>query len=431
MNILHWFRNDLRLDDHRVLSALPADTSTLLCVVVLDDRWDAVHRLNFPRIGPYRKSFVLQSLRTLHSDLSARGNQLLVVRGSPGEVICSLATAHNIDLVTFEREPTSEEMDHEADVVRRCTSMGIKVASYDERTMIHVEDLPFPLHDLPSVFTSFRTSVERSLTIRNPRPACTALPRPPESLYDESQHSFDLVDLSAEFIQYADYQTPGIDVLPLDRLFDYTFGRQLAASYKETRNGLLGTDYSTRFSPYLSVGSLSPRRIYHTIRDFEHNVIANTSTYWIIFELLWRDFFRFRASIMGRRLFLSGGERGTRTSWKHDHQLFDKWKFGRTGQPFIDANMNELRQTGWMSNRGRQNVASYLTKTLGIDWRWGASWFESQLVDYDCPSNWGNWQYVAGVGADPREHRVFSLERQAAMYDPQGEYVLRWGERWG
>ncbi|HCN04434.1 MAG TPA: hypothetical protein DIS79_02355 [Bacteroidetes bacterium] len=207
MNILHWFRNDLRLDDHRVLSALPADTSTLLCVVVLDDRWDAVHRLNFPRIGPYRKSFVLQSLRTLHSDLSARGNQLLVVRGSPGEVICSLATAHNIDLVTFEREPTSEEMDHEADVVRRCTSMGIKVASYDERTMIHVEDLPFPLHDLPSVFTSFRTSVERSLTIRNPRPACTALPRPPESLYDESQHSFDLVDLSAEFIQYADCQT--------------------------------------------------------------------------------------------------------------------------------------------------------------------------------------------------------------------------------
>jgi deoxyribodipyrimidine photo-lyase len=113
-------------------------------------------------------------------------------------------------------------------------------------------------------------------------------------------------------------------------------------------------------------------------------------------------------------------------SWKHDKVNFDKWVKGETGVPFIDANMRELQQTGFMSNRGRQNVASFLTKDLGIDWTWGAAYFESQLIDYDVCSNWGNWNYLAGVGNDPREDRYFNIGRQADMYDKQGEYVKLW-----
>lgn len=106
--------------------------------------------------------------------------------------------------------------------------------------------------------------------------------------------------------------------------------------------------------------------------------------------------------------------------------MFWRWAEGQTGIPFVDANMRELNQTGFMSNRGRQNVASFLVNDLGIDWRWGASYFESMLIDYDACSNWGNWMYVAGVGNDPRENRYFNILKQAQNYDKKGEYIRHW-----
>lgn len=116
------------------------------------------------------------------------------------------------------------------------------------------------------------------------------------------------------------------------------------------------------------------------------------------------------------------GEPKMRTS----RAIFEQWASGQTGKPFVDANMHELNATGFMSNRGRQNVASYLVHDLGLDWRLGAAYFESLLIDYDVCSNWGNWNYVAGVGNDPRENRYFNIERQASMYDPQGKFVKVW-----
>jgi deoxyribodipyrimidine photo-lyase len=113
-------------------------------------------------------------------------------------------------------------------------------------------------------------------------------------------------------------------------------------------------------------------------------------------------------------------------NWRKDKNLFFKWTDGLTGIPFIDANMRELNLTGFMSNRGRQNVASFLVNDLGIDWRWGAAYFESMLIDYDVCSNWGNWMYIAGVGNDPRENRYFNILRQANNYDPKGDYIRQW-----
>ena len=104
----------------------------------------------------------------------------------------------------------------------------------------------------------------------------------------------------------------------------------------------------------------------------------------------------------------------------------NKWINGQTGVPFIDANMMELKLTGFMSNRGRQNVASYLCNDLKVDWRYGAAYFEQQLVDYDVCNNWGNWAYLAGVGNDPRANRYFNIAKQAAMYDPDGSFQQLW-----
>lgn len=130
--------------------------------------------------------------------------------------------------------------------------------------------------------------------------------------------------------------------------------------------------------------------MYHEVRKFESAIKKNISTYWLIFGLIWRDYFRFVAWKHGNRIFQSGGIRHIKKPWKADTDVFDRWREGRTGNAFVDANMTELARTGWMSNRGRQNVASYLAHDLGVDWRMGAAWFESMLLDYDPCSNYGN-----------------------------------------
>ena len=138
---------------------------------------------------------------------------------------------------------------------------------------------------------------------------------------------------------------------------------KLLASYFETRNGMLGGDYSTKFAPWLAMGCLSPRLIYHRIKAFERNTgIANQSTYWVIFELLWRDFFRFFALKHGNKIFYPGGPVGSDQRWPRDMNKFRAWVAGNTGAPLVDACMRELAATGFTSNRGRQNVASFLSK---------------------------------------------------------------------
>ncbi|CAH1793087.1 unnamed protein product, partial [Owenia fusiformis] len=198
------------------------------------------------------------------------------------------------------------------------------------------------------------------------------------------------------------------------------------AVYKETRNGMVGSDYSTKFSTWLAHGCLSPRQIYWELKKYEAKRTSNQSTYWVVFELLWRDYFKYVGLKYGDKLFYLDGVMGKHIEWKRDQKLFEAWKEGRTGVPYVDANMREMAATGFMSNRGRQNVASFLTKDLKLDWRMGAEWFESMLIDHDVCSNYGNWQYSAGIGNDPRQDRKFNMVKQGLDYDPQGEYVRLW-----
>jgi deoxyribodipyrimidine photo-lyase len=145
-----------------------------------------------------------------------------------------------------------------------------------------------------------------------------------------------------------------------------------------------------------------------------------------VFELLWRDYFRFAAKKYGRSIFYSSGLPGKKGPTPRESEGFMKWCMGQTGNSFVDANMREMLHTGYMSNRGRQNVASYLCHDQRVDWTWGAAWFESRLIDYDVSSNWLNWSYVAGVGLDPRPNRYFHVEAQAQRYDPAGTYRQLW-----
>jgi deoxyribodipyrimidine photo-lyase len=161
------------------------------------------------------------------------------------------------------------------------------------------------------------------------------------------------------------------------------------------------------------------------VESYEDEIHENVSTYWMKFELIWRDYFRYSMIKYGSQLFQLGGIQQKDLDKNTYQPNFDKWANGQTGIPFIDANMRELNQTGYMSNRGRQNVASFLAQNLDFDWRWGAAYFESKLVDYDVCSNWGNWAYNSTVGHDPR-NRYFNIINQARKYDKKGEYVRLW-----
>ncbi len=192
---------------------------------------------------------------------------------------------------------------------------------------------------------------------------------------------------------------------------------------------MVGSLFSSRFSPWLAQGCISPRFLHEQVREYEYQKGSNKSTYWMIFELLWRDFFHFFSKAHGKHIFHFKGihpERTHSTPKTNLKEVFENWKMGQTDDHFVNANMNELRMTGWMSNRGRQNVASYLIHQLGLDWRLGARWFEQQLIDYDPCSNYGNWLYLSGFGSDPRPNRTFNVVKQASIYDPNQEYRKLW-----
>jgi deoxyribodipyrimidine photo-lyase len=211
----------------------------------------------------------------------------------------------------------------------------------------------------------------------------------------------------------------------LARIEQWFWADDCVARYKETRDGLVGADFSSRLSPWLALGTISPREVAAEIRRYESERTANDSTYWLFFELLWRDYFHFWVRRWQGRAFKASGVLGRTPCGARDRESFAAWCDGTTGEPFVDAGMRELRATGQLSNRARQNVASWLARIVGIDWRWGAAWFESQLIDFDVGPNWGNWQYVAGVGNDPR-NRVFDVRGQAERYDGDGAYRARW-----
>merc|ERR1719273_1762455 len=233
----------------------------------------------------------------------------------------------------------------------------------------------------------------------------------------------------------------GGETAGLQRLQHFVWGEDgsggCVSVYNDTRDQSIGSEYSTKFSPFLAHGNLSSRTIFQAVKDFEAKTgIANKSTYWVYWELLCRDFFRFSSVKYGDRIFYVNGPWGKSLypvfaspdwEWKRDRELFQKWCDGKTGYSFIDAAMIELKETGFMSNRMRQNVASFLVKDLGIDWRWGAEWFESLLIDYDVASNYCNWCYIVGIGFDSMgTTRYFNINKQASSYDKNGEFVKLW-----
>lgn len=427
MKVIIWFRNDLRLHDHEPLKEALNAGADIVPLYCFDPRQFGETAFGFPKTGKFRAKFLLDSVAALRRSLRQLGSDLVIRQGKPEDIVPALATELQAQAVYWHEEVTAEETAVEDAVVDQLETTGCTIQTYWGATLYHPDDLSFPVSRLPEVFTKFRKQVEQSSTVYEAFPPPQKLPSLPANLdCGEIPTPEALGAEVAKPDEQGVLAFPGGEAAGLARLQDYIWDADCLRVYKQTRNGMLGANYSSKFSAWLALGCLSPRRVYQAVQAYESERVSNDSTYWLVFELLWRDYFRFICQKHGDRVFYPSGLRNLKIAWQQDWERFDAWREGRTGYPLVDANMRELTATGYMSNRGRQNVASFLTKNLGIDWRMGAEWFESLLIDYDVCSNWGNWNYTAGVGNDARGFRYFNIPKQAKDYDPDGDYVKYW-----
>ena len=423
-SILVWFRNDLRVHDNEILHEAVQKSSRIIPVYIFDPRYYSSTPFGTQKTGKFRTKFILESVQDLKTSLQNLGGDLLVLNGKPEEILPGIVKKYQADEVYHHREVAAEETGISSSVEDALWKMQINLKHFIGHTLYHKEDLPFPIKDIPDIFNKFRKKTEREGEIRPvfPTPESITVPEDLEtsavpSLKDLGFDDFDLDERAV--LDFKGGETEG-----LKRLHYYLWDSDLLKKYKQTRDQLIGGDYSSKLSPWLSAGCLSPREVYWEVNKYEKERGSNDSTYLLIFELLWRDYFRFMFKKHGTHYFIPEESNDPEKNLtEEDTGKFEKWKQGETGMPFIDANMRELLYTGFMSSRGRQNVASYFVNELGLNWTLGAAYFEEMLIDYSPSSNWGNWAYIAG----PNSTVVpLNIARQAKDFDPQAEYMKLW-----
>jgi deoxyribodipyrimidine photo-lyase len=430
--VIHWFRDDLRLSDNIALSTAAAEAHVrgvpLLPVHVQDPTQSQPTRWLPQRVGPHRQAWLMGNLKALDAELRSRGSRLLWLSGKPETVLPGLASLTQALTVHAQDCPAPEEAEQAERIAQALQTQGGTLQLHKQCTMLPVDALPFEPGALPDVFTVFRQQVEHSgIQARKPWPAPFVLPAVPELSLPWTWAATPVAvhpDSRSSFPFHQNAFGPG------ERGAQSHLGRYMARHlphrYKATRNGLTGLDFSSKFSPWLATGALSAAQVIEALRAFENENGTSDSSYWLWFELLWRDHFRLLHLKHGKALYRARGLSQALTP-SHDAVAFERWCAGQTGEPLVDAGMRELAATGWLSNRMRQIVASHLVHDLACDWRAGAAWFEHCLIDFDVYSNQGNWLYVAGRGTDPRGGRRFNPDKQTREHDPDGRYRRLWG----
>lgn len=421
-----WFKTDLRLSDNETIIKAISQSDQVIPVYCFDESHYKTTKYGFKKTGSFRAQFLIESLEDLDKSLRQLGSGLLIVKGKPEIEIPKIVQEFKVQKVFAKREVAFEERQTEKKVQEALFKLGCELETFSTSTLYHAQDLPFSIKDIPDVFTNFRKRTEKDATIRKPLEKPTAIESPEIPIINLPT----LEELGLEKIEI-DSRTAihfkGGETEAITRLNHYFYESKSLSNYKETRNGMVGTNYSSKFSAWLALGCISPRFIYGEVKKYEKQFGANDSTYWLIFELMWRDFFRFMFKKHQTKFFLYQGIKTEKINSKSlNEKLLAQWVNGTTSSDFVNANMLELKLTGFMSNRGRQNVASYFCNELNMDWRMGAAYFEEQLIDYDVCSNWGNWAYLAGVGNDPRGHRWFNVEKQAIDYDKNRVFRDLW-----
>jgi deoxyribodipyrimidine photo-lyase len=416
------FQNDLRLHDNKALIRVQQSDQPLICLFCIDPKWFKQNRYGLKSVGSARWYFLQQTLEELNNKLLSIGQKLNIIVGTISSVVSDIIKPYDINLIIHSTNFGYYE-NQEWENLKKAYP-GVEFHSADTFTLFDQKQL-VNIDIFPSTFSKFRKLANKSLLVPQKLPDIAIKLPPPLQLEYPAKTTLDEINLPS---------SPKITLLfeggeskALEHVRHY-FSEQYASTYKETRNALDDWYSSCKFSPWLANGALSVREVIAQLGEYEEKHGINESTEWILFELLWREYFQWYSRHFDKKLFLLKGINNKNPLTTFYPQRFKQWCEGKTPWPIVNACMNQLNKTGYLSNRGRQLAASCLINELGLDWRCGAAYFEQQLIDYDVASNWGNWQYIAGVGADPRGGRHFNLEKQTQLYDPDGSFIEKWSE---
>tara|TARA_B100000809_G_scaffold6554_1_gene6590 strand:+ start:2572 stop:3933 length:1362 start_codon:yes stop_codon:yes gene_type:complete len=418
---LYWLTKDLRINDNLALK-LASDSDYLLCVYVVDQKWFKPNNYQSKPIGANRWNFLQSCLSNFNQSLLSLGQQLHIVYGDTLPSLASLCEIHQItDVITTHLPGTYEN--------RLINQLGdnfpqVLVNKVEQFTLFTHGLLPFELQQLPVSYSKFK-KIMNNVAIPNISPAIKTLPSQFKSVPAPAIVRPHWLPVKAHKYPTNGMVFEGGETSAIKQLYQY-FSSDLPLSYKTVRNNLDGWESSSKLSPWLGYGCISPRQVMSSVSQFEIQRGKNSSTECLAAEILWREYFQWCHFKVGAKTYMFKGLSSSQPLTSFYPERFSKWCLGMTPYPLVNACMNELRITGYLSNRGRQIVASCLVNELSVDWRYGAAWFEEQLIDYDAAVNWGNWQYIAGVGVDPRGGRHFNLQKQAVIFDPDGRYQSKW-----
>lgn len=442
---LYCFTNDLRLHDQPALSKAASDVDQLICYYLHTTAWSQHARDMSDALGAARQNFLNQSVDDLSQQLRVLGQSLWISQTDDSETtLAQLIDAVGATDVYRSEQAAWFENTHWAKL--QADFPHIRFQSVDTRTLYDKSTLPFSIESMPGGFSGVRNKLEKT----EPCPPIATIkrlpPMPALAGFCDTDARLPPADPSLQIVQWPEKHTrtshtqnitltqpasaeaqhfTGGERVGLTHLSVY-LASGAASSYKKTRNALDGWQYSCKFSPWLATGSLSVRQVVAALKQYEVEHGSNESTDWIWVELLWREYFQWYALRHGPALYQYGGPQHKALPYTDNPERIDSWKAGITGYSLVDACMTELRLTGFLSNRGRQIVASCLVNELEQDWRFGAAYFEQMLIDYDTANNWGNWQYIAGAGPATVNKRHFNLDKQVSQFDPRQRYTKYW-----
>lgn len=394
---LFWFRRDLRLEDNTGLFyALQQEKNILPLFIfdrsildLLEDRQDA------------RVQFIHDQVHALKNQLEQKGSSLMIRYGKPEEVYTQLLAEYPIGAVYTNRdyEPYAKERDQDID--RLLGENGIPLLSFKDQVIFEPGEILNGSGEFYKVFTPFSKNWLDKFKAAN----IQELPAPNwKNLY----HTSPLPNLSLEDMNF---QPSGIPIPPAETQ------DSLIKAYDETRN-FPAKPGTSRLGIHLRFGTISIRKL--AIRASRLN-----DTY--LNELIWREFYMMILAFNPQVVDRAFKPAYDQIPWRNNEAEFKAWCEGKTGYPIVDAGMRELNQTGYMHNRVRMIVASFLTKHLLIDWRWGEAYFAKKLLDFELASNNGGWQWAAGTGTDAQPYfRVFNPDSQTEKFDKDLKYIKKW-----
>ena len=468
---LVWFKpTDMRLHDHLPLveahGVALKESSAVVHLLTLDSTWYDEHAKSrqacLPRVGFLRKKFLFESIVDLEKSLQRLGHRLLVFIGSSSEAFLQLSRFYDIQAVhTYGPELCSEEQAVEAAVSKVINAPIIKSWGW---TLHHIDDLPKWMRrgkKVPGRYKPFLQAVQRGKRSFLARPALPApthqdlsseILGPPLDVFLKNMTSKSCSGWGKQMLKKCIVNDPSCEVWSRDipkggetagmkSLMTYVWkenrlGRYVGSSDSMSPGKNNALNSTTGLSPYIAMGCLSPRLVYDTVQEYEKKRKRNRSTYWVFHELVFRDYFAFSCIKWKNSLFrLAGPLDCSGHKWVTNKEealwKFRRWCNGKTGYPLIDAGLRQLKVEGKMPHLLRQASAGFLVRDLRVDWRWGAEWFESRLLDYTPDANWGNWGYrilpVRQIQPLVEAH-LTSLEILSwpIVHDPHLEYILKW-----